>query len=292
MSYAEQIDQWLKSNSNKMEIKLVYIDEDSTAHFTFDDINFNVTYPKFKLNSSDDWFDDEMKESVLNAETISNALDIITNCLYDDDEDDHVVVDDDTMYQKEEVIEKVIDEDEEKVEKLMSKFELPKDYEMGAIKTISREFTEIKKEKREDRGFSVRIVNDMITRWGVKYYNVPHDTMLWKDMEKMGFDHILMEILFPTNYPFAPPYIRVIKPRFEFRKGHVTIGGSICIDTLTNQGWSSTYKISQVLLAIVSNMIAGDARLDFNNKNEYTEYEAKEAFHRLLGVHGWTHWNS
>lgn len=42
-------------------------------------------------------------------------------------------------------------------------------------------------------------------------------------------------MIFPPNFPFAPPFIRVIRPRFMFRTGHVTIGGSICTEMLTNK---------------------------------------------------------
>jgi hypothetical protein len=31
--------------------------------------------------------------------------------------------------------------------------------------------------------------------------------------------------------------VRVIRPRFAFHTGHVTVGGSICIELLTSSGW-------------------------------------------------------
>ena len=31
--------------------------------------------------------------------------------------------------------------------------------------------------------------------------------------------------------------MRVIRPRFAFHTGHVTVGGSICIELLTSSGW-------------------------------------------------------
>ena len=35
-------------------------------------------------------------------------------------------------------------------------------------------------------------------------------------------DYILLEMNFPSDYPFAPPFIRVVEPRFAFHSGHVT----------------------------------------------------------------------
>lgn len=73
---------------------------------------------------------------------------------------------------------------------------------------------------------------------------------------------ILLRLSFPSTYPAAPPYVRVIRPRFAFRTGHVTIGGSICTEMLTSAGWSSTMTVESVLVGIRANMIIGGARLD------------------------------
>lgn len=72
---------------------------------------------------------------------------------------------------------------------------------------------------------------------------------------------IEMEMQFPKEYPMFPPFVRVIRPRFKFltgknhdfvtdsnkhmisHKGHVTIGGSICMEMLTRSGWSPSNDI-------------------------------------------------
>jgi hypothetical protein len=56
---------------------------------------------------------------------------------------------------------------------------------------------------------------------------------LWNEMQ----EHITLHVTFPPNFPFSPPFIRVVRPRFAFRTGHVTVGGSICTLMLTNDGW-------------------------------------------------------
>ena len=61
-------------------------------------------------------------------------------------------------------------------------------------------------------------------------------------------------VVFPSSFPAAPPYVRVLRPRFVFRTGHVTIGGSICTEVLTNQGWSSSMTVESVLLSIRANL--------------------------------------
>ena len=96
-----------------------------------------------------------------------------------------------------------------------------------------------------------------------------------------------LRIAFPSSYPSAPPYIRVLRPRFVYRTGHVTIGGSICTEMLTSVGWSSTMTVESVLLGIRANMLVGGARIDTSNRRDYSEAEAREAFNRMKRDHGW-----
>jgi len=116
---------------------------------------------------------------------------------------------------------------------------------------------------------------------------------LAKDMreykKKTGSDHILLEMKFSGEYPHVPPFVRVLKPRFQFRTGHVTIGGSICMELLTKSGWSSTNDIESILIQIAAELTSGNARLDPGaaNNYEYTESEAWDSFNRAAATHGW-----
>lgn len=84
---------------------------------------------------------------------------------------------------------------------------------------------------------------------------------------------------FPSSFPFDPPFIRVVKPRFAFHSGHVTVGlkfseflfftkfffgwlfslfvkgGSICFELLTRSGWSPACTIESVLIQIRTEMV-------------------------------------
>lgn len=95
------------------------------------------------------------------------------------------------------------------------------------------------------------------------------------------------EVIFPENYPHEPPFVRVVFPRFAFRTGHVTIGGSICMQSLTPSGWSSARSIESYFVEILSLINAGEARLDTNNTMPYSMQEAKDAFNRVAKDHGW-----
>lgn len=112
------------------------------------------------------------------------------------------------------------------------------------------------------------------------------DSLLGKDMDNMHIDYIKMEIRLPDAYPFEPPFIRVLSPKFAFRKGHITVGGSVCMDLLTKQRWVPSMSISKIMITIVQNIIAGDGRLEPGGKNYvYSLQEAQSAFTRMLVTH-------
>lgn len=105
---------------------------------------------------------------------------------------------------------------------------------------------------------------------------------------------IELELRFPTQYPTLPPFVRVVRPRFQFHTGHVTIGGSICTEMLTTQGWSSTMSVLDMLIFIQQDcIINGKGRVDFGSYHhpyplaEYSFAEAQEAFNRVARDHGW-----
>jgi ubiquitin-conjugating enzyme E2 Q len=81
--------------------------------------------------------------------------------------------------------------------------------------------------------------------------------------------------------------VRVVRPRFAFHTGHVTVGGSLCNELLTRKGWSPENTIEAVLMTVRSSFMAGGARLDRSNRADYTMQEAKVAYDRLVAQHGW-----
>ncbi|GAA5975703.1 hypothetical protein JCM11641_005842 [Rhodosporidiobolus odoratus] len=119
---------------------------------------------------------------------------------------------------------------------------------------------------------------------------------LVKDMIDKGVKSILMEIRFGDSYPFSPPFFRVVHPRFlpfiHGGGGHVTGGGSICMDLLTNDGWSSIYSTEAILLQIrvaMSNLEPRPGRLDSRSWDiPYAMDEAIAGFKRAAATHGWT----
>ena len=99
---------------------------------------------------------------------------------------------------------------------------------------------------------------------------------------------VTLEVRFDGSFPFAPPFVRVVSPRFAFHTGHVTIGGSLCMAELTSTAWNPTFTMGQVLDMIAAALEEGDARLhETRPQMEYTLREAQRNFLRVAQQHGW-----
>ena len=70
--------------------------------------------------------------------------------------------------------------------------------------------------------------------------------------------------------------------------GHVTAGGSICVEMLTMKGWKKDYTMDEVLTVVhaaLSDTEPVPARIRSNE--EYHMYEAVNAYIRVARTHGW-----
>ncbi|GFR75314.1 ubiquitin-conjugating enzyme E2 Q2 [Elysia marginata] len=94
---------------------------------------------------------------------------------------------------------------------------------------------------------------------------------------------------FPPDYPFSPPFIRVLRPRFQFLTGHVTLGGSICMQMLTKSGWQPSNDIESILVQVRAEILSDpSARLASHQTNvSYSLEDAKVAFQRMTQKYGW-----
>ncbi|XP_071479862.1 uncharacterized protein [Diadema antillarum] len=139
--------------------------------------------------------------------------------------------------------------------------------------------------------YAVELVNDSLTEWNVKLYHIHPTSALAKDMKKHNIDHVLFNIAFPDDFPFSPPFVRVVSPHIEY--GYVLDGGAICMELLTPQGWSSAYTIDAVILQLGATLVAGDGRIvqpGVRSDVPFNKQEAQESFRAIVETHeryGW-----
>jgi ubiquitin-conjugating enzyme E2 Q len=241
-----------------------------------------------------------------------NQSDSDDDSYYDDGDD--FEVDDDSFSVPEETIDDMIKEfnDEKSVEKTTdSSTVLSPDLERHlseiekkfignssqmAITRIMKDRIEIAKTELYNAFFEVDFINDNIHIWSLLMRFSETDEIqksLNDYAEASKGKHpnaIKMEITFPQDYPMSPPFMRVISPKFKYRTGRITIGGSICTELLTSSGWVPTYSIGQTLIQIQSEMIDGKPQIEPYNcgsSNEYSLSEAQEAFTRKAREMGW-----
>lgn len=160
-----------------------------------------------------------------------------------------------------------------------------------------------------------------IYQWIVELHSFDPNIPLAQDMTKHGVKSIILEIRFSNNFPMSPPFVRVIRPRFlpfmQGGGGHVTAGGALCMELLTNSGWSPVSSVESVLLQVrmaMSSLEPKPARLlmkesgrgsggaGFSRRGVYGEMggggaggaraeygvgEAVDAYKRACAIHGW-----
>jgi ubiquitin-conjugating enzyme E2 Q len=78
-----------------------------------------------------------------------------------------------------------------------------------------------------------------VYQWIVELHSFEEHLPLAKQMKQKGIKSVVMEMRFGPDYPMSPPFVRVIRPRFlGFQVGgggHVTAGGSICMEVSTTR---------------------------------------------------------
>ncbi|EAU83704.2 hypothetical protein CC1G_05608 [Coprinopsis cinerea okayama7 len=171
----------------------------------------------------------------------------------------------------------------------------------SATSTLQRELRAMLKEQENARSLKElgwylpeEFIGDNLYQWIVELHSFDPDIPIAKDLKAKNINSVVFEIRFPPQFPVAPPFFRVITPRFlpfiHGGGGHVTGGGSICMDLLTADGWLPSYNIPSILLQIklaISNLEPRPARLAPNWDQHYGVHEALEGFKRAAATHHW-----
>ncbi|KAL9089640.1 MAG: hypothetical protein Q9165_005672 [Trypethelium subeluteriae] len=147
------------------------------------------------------------------------------------------------------------------------------------------------------------LLSDNLYQWIIQLHSFPSTLPLAADLSRAALDSVVCELRFPPSYPLAPPFVRVIRPRFlpflHGGGGHVTAGGALCMELLTNSGWSPASSMESVLLQVRLAIMSTEprpARLERRGGHasgrdggggSYGEGEAMEAYVRACAAHGW-----
>jgi ubiquitin-conjugating enzyme E2 Q len=103
----------------------------------------------------------------------------------------------------------------------------------GGKRRLAQDLYRIMNQETKDRGFSLQPSSeDSMDKWTIKLFQFDEDSNLAKDMKVLGLENIEIEMSFPDQYPFEPPFVRVMRPRFKRQTGFV-MNGALCMELLT-----------------------------------------------------------
>lgn len=157
------------------------------------------------------------------------------------------------------------------------------------MKKLVREYKKIAKLDPKQSGFRVKVSDTDAYRWYVTIDSRDNDSnKTFMDMKRYGVETIELELIFPENYPFSPPFARIVKPVFKSLTGHITDGGAVCMQLLTNRYWSPVYSIESLVINIVSEILEGEGEIDPDQLGKYYSLTgARSSFVKMATGHGW-----
>lgn len=142
----------------------------------------------------------------------------------------------------------------------------------GSGRRLASDLYKIMMADTQEAGFSLEPCDeDAMDKWCIKLFGFDEDSNLAKDLLVCGMDHVELEMSFPEQYPFEPPFVRVVKPRFKRQTGFV-MSGALCMELLTKDGWNPINDIESVIVSIRSLMVVGDGRLQAAADMAETDY--------------------
>ncbi|THU91820.1 hypothetical protein K435DRAFT_829796 [Dendrothele bispora CBS 962.96] len=177
----------------------------------------------------------------------------------------------------------------------------PQSAERGATARIQRELRGMLNEQEncsslKELGWYMpeEFIGDNLFQWIIELHSFDESIPIAVDMKREKINSVIFEIRFPPDFPLSPPFFRIITPRFlpfiQGGGGHVTGGGSICMDLLTASGWLPSYSIPAIIMQIklaLSNLDPRPARLAHNWRQNYGVSEALMGYKRAAATHNW-----
>lgn len=193
---------------------------------------------------------------------------------------------------KEEKREKVWDEVDAKYQKQTFVHETSSE----ATRRLISDVKSLMRSNSAKNGFTAMPINvngaENLYIWEVRLFDFDGD--LGQDMRKYEQqskrNYVELKIQFSKDYPYSPPFVRVIEPRFKFRTGNVTLGGAICMEMLTKTGWRAINSIESIIMTVRAQIGSKESggRLELGGgASGYNEQEAWQAFYRAAESHGW-----
>ncbi len=138
-----------------------------------------------------------------------------------------------------------------------------------------------------DTGIHVKVNEKNLFTWTVLLTGFDAQSDLGKDMQHYSIPNVQLRVQFSQDYPYHPPLIHVVSPRFLQQTAHVTSQGALCMELLTPSGWSQLMTMENILVQVKCLLVEGRGRIDVHATHPYQTKEARDSFNAVAKAHGW-----
>lgn len=124
------------------------------------------------------------------------------------------------------------------------------------------------------------------TSWSIKFTDFSvGNTILVHQLREYGIESVDVEIIFGTNFPYSPPFIRLVSPRMAYLPERVVInpelgfldrGGGICTAMFKTGEWTPGCAMINLIMDIQCMLFMTDG-LEIDAIHWATPYTAREA---------------
>jgi ubiquitin-conjugating enzyme E2 Q len=166
----------------------------------------------------------------------------------------------------------VLDKLQETATKSLGHYQRSETASVTASDRLLKELRAVYKSEVVKQGkMTVEPIEDNIYELKVVMYSFDPDSALAKDLEVVSEEKgeqigVELRFHFSPDYPFDPPFVRVVSPFLI--GGYVFSGGAICMELLTKDGWSPSYTIETVCLQLSATIVRGKGRVFSEHEKE------------------------
>lgn len=139
-------------------------------------------------------------------------------------------------------------------------------------------------------GISASVVSDNLYIWevSVSFRDASDRLHLAADLRTLGINSVVFEVRFGDDFPFSPPFLRVLRPRFRPNTTYVLSGGGLCLQVITSAGWSPAMSLLNLFISVKSTLSISSARLDTRDRRPYgSAADAMRTLSRAAAIHNW-----
>lgn len=174
------------------------------------------------------------------------------------------------IYEKEDTPKSEIDFINQYFESVLQEKKLNETIRMKSInnKKLMNEYKRMT--TNEKFNYQIKLVDENLLNWQVTYLGV---TICFK---------------FPELFPFEPPFVYIVKPKFNLSAQNITSDGAICSEYLTKSNWLPAISIECLIVQIFSLIIEPNITYMVNQSNDsYDEQLAIKSYEKLAKGNSW-----